>query len=114
MFAKAQIDLEKLNPDTTFFKDECFLKKFTTFACNEADTLTRREAVSAIGRMRSEKAIPILTQFLIDADPKVVLQGLRGLLCFKGHPEAEKTLATLREHPNEMIREHFEVELLGA
>ena len=164
MFTKAQIDSEKLNPDSTFFKDalapthevskllylldnlgklpagfdgdvfipllshpnakirmlavknigklkdECFLKKLTTFACNEADTLTRREAVSAIGRMRSEKAIPILTQFLIDADPKVVLQGLRGLLCFKGHSEAEKALATLREHPNEIIREYFENE----
>ena len=164
MFAKVQIDLEKLNPDTTFFteglaptheaskllylldnlgklpvgfngevfipllshpnakirllavknigklKDECFLEELSTFARNEPDTLTRREAVSAIGRMRSEKAIPILTQFLIDADPKVVLQGLRGLLCFKGHPEAEKALATLREHPNEMIREHFENE----
>ena len=164
MFAKAQIDLEKLNPDTTIFKealapthesskllylldnlgklpagfngevfipllshpnakirrlavknvgklkDECFLKELATFAGNEVDSLTRREAVSAIGRMRSEKAIPILTQFLDDRDPKVILQGLRALLCFKGHPEAEKALATLREHPNEMIREHFENE----
>ena len=164
MFAKAQIESEKLNPDSTFFKealaptheaskllylldnlgrlptgfngdvfrpllshpnakirrlavknvgklkDECFLEKLITFACNETDTLTRREAISAIGRMRSEKAIPILTQFLDDKDPKVVLQGLRALLYFKGHPEVEKALATLREHPNEMIREHFENE----
>ena len=161
MFAKAQIESEKLNPDSTFFKktlaptheaskilylldnlgklpagfngevfipllshpnakirrlavknvgklkDECFLKKLSTFACNETDTLARREAVSAIGRMRSEKAIPILTQFLRDTDPKVVLQGLRALLCFKGHSEAEEALETLRKHPNEMIREHF-------
>ena len=111
MFAKSQIDLEKLNPDSTFsrklshqlmkpqsccilldnlgrlptgfngdvfrpllshpnakirrlavknvgkLKDECFLEELTTFAGNEADTLTRREAISAIGRMRSEKAI---------------------------------------------------------
>ena len=164
MFAKAQIESEKLNPGSTFFKealaptheaskllylldnlgrlptgfngdvfrpllshpnakirrlavknvgklkDECFLEKLITFACNETDTLTRREAISAIGRMRSEKAIPILTQFLDDRDPKVVLQGLRALLYFKGHPEVEKALATLREHPNEMIREHFENE----
>ena len=89
-------------------KDECFLKKLSIFANNETDTLTRREAISAIGRMRSEKAIPILTQFLSDADPKVVSQGLRALLCFKGHPEAEEALAILRNHPNEMIREHFE------
>ena len=162
MFAKAQIDSEKLNPDSTFFKealaathkashlldlldnlgklpagfngdvfrpllshpnakirrlavknmgklkDECFLEELAAFACNEADTLTRREAISAIGRMRSEKAIPILTQFLDDKDPKVVLQGLRALLCFKGHPEVEDALATLFDHPNEMIREHLE------
>ncbi len=164
MFTKAQIDSEKLNPDSTFFKealaptqeaskllslldnlgrlpagfngevfipllfhpnnkirrlavknvgklkDECFLEKLSTFADNETDTLTRREAISAIGRMRSEKAIPILTQFLTDTDPKVILQGLRGLLCFKGHPEVEEALTILREHPNEMIREHFENE----
>ena len=162
MFEKSQIDLEKLNPDSTFFKEalassheaskllcvldnlgklptsfdgevfipllsypnskvrmlavknigklknECFLKRLITFARNESDTFTRREAVSAIGRMRSEKAIPILTQFLRDRDPKVVLQGVRALLCFKGHSEAEEALATLRDHPNEMIREHFE------
>ena len=162
MFAKAQIESEKLNPNSTFFKealapthevskllhlldnlgklptgfdgelfrpllshpnakirmlavknvgklkDERFLEELTTFAVNEMDTHTRREAVSAIGRMRSEKAIPILSQFLRDTDPKVISQGLRGLLCFKGHPEAEEALATLRDHPNEMIREHFE------
>ena len=162
MFTKAQIDSEKKNPDSTFFKealaptldasklldvldnlgklpvgfngevfipllshpnskvrsltvknvgklkDEGFLEKLITFACNETDTLARREAVSAIGRMRSEKAIPILTQFLDDRDPKVVSQGLRALLYFKGHPEAEEALANLRNHPNEMIREHFE------
>ena len=162
MFAKAQINSEKLNPESTFFKealapthdaskllclldnlgrlptgfngevfipllshpnpkirklavknvgklkDERFLEGLAAFACNEADTLTRREAISAIGRMRSEKAIPILTKFLTDTDPKVISQGLRGLLCFKGHPEAEEALSTLRDHPNEMIREHFE------
>ena len=164
MFTKAQIDTEKLNPDSTFFKevlkqtheaskllfvldnlgklptdfngevfipllshsnpnvrrlavinvgklkDEQYLEALTTFARNEADSFTRREAISAIGRMRSEKAIKILTEFLSDADPKVVLQGLRALLYFKEHPEVEDALATLREHPNEMIREHFENE----
>ena len=164
MFAKAKIDAEKLNPDSTFFKetlvptqvdskllflldnlgklpagfngevfiplfshpnpkirrlavknvgklkDECFLEKLKAFACNEEDSLTRREAISAIGRMRSEKAIPILTQFLTDTDPKVILQGLRALLYLKGHPGVEEALSILRDHPNEMIREHFEYE----
>ncbi len=164
MFAKTKIDSEKLNPDSTFFKEalaptqvdskllylldnlgklpagfngevfihlfshpnpkirrlavknvgklknECFLDELKTFACNEEDSLTRREAISAIGRMRSEKAIPILTQFLTDTDPKVILQGLRALLYLKGHPGVEEALSILRDHPNEMIREHFEYE----
>ena len=164
MFAKTKIDSEKLNPDSTFFKEalapaqvdskllylldnlgklpagfngevfipllshpnpkirrlavknvgklknECFLDELKTFACNEEDSLTRREAISAIGRMRSEKAIPILTQFLTDTDPKVILQGLRALLYLKGHPGVEEALSVLRDHPNEMIREHFEYE----
>ena len=162
MYAKDHIDSEKLNPESTFFKealapthdaskllclldnlgrlptgfngevfipllshpkpkvrklavknvgklkDERFLEGLAAFAGNEVDTLTRREAISAIGRMRSEKAIPILTQFLTDRDPKVVLQVLRALLCFKAHTEVEEALATLHDHPNEMIREHFE------
>ena len=89
-------------------KDERFLDPLTTFIRKEEDSFTRREAISAIGRMRSEKAISILAEFLADTDPKVVLQGLRALLCFKDNPEAEEALDTLREHPNEMIREHFE------
>ena len=164
MLTKSQIDSEKLNPESTFFKkvlapnqetsnllfvldnlgrlptdfngemftpllchpnpkvrllavknigklkDEQYLEVLSTFACNESDTHTRRETVSAIGRMRSEKAIQILTEFLKDTDPKVVLQGLRALLYFKGHPQVEEALDTLRQHPNEMIREHFEYE----
>ena len=162
MYTKAQIDLEKTDPNSTFFKevlvatqevskllyvlekigklptgfngdvfrpllthanpkvrrlavknvgklkDEQFLDEIATFACNETDSLTRREAISAIGRMRSEKAIRVLTEFLSDTDPKVVLQGIRALLYFKGHPEVEDAFTTLRDHPNEMIREHFE------
>ena len=88
-------------------KNECFLDELKIFACNEEDSLTRREAISAIGRMRSEKAIPILTQFLADTDPKVILQGLRALLYYKGHPEVKAALDTLREHPNEMITRAF-------
>lgn len=162
MLTKKRIDSEKVNPDSTFFRDalapthetskllylldnlgklpsgfngevfiplfshpntkvrrlavknvgklknECFLETLTTFAHNEVDSLTRREAISAIGRMRSERAIPVLIHFLTDTDPKVILQGLRALLYFKEHPEVEEGIAILREHPNEMIREHFE------
>ena len=91
-------------------KNEQYLEALSTFASDESDTHTRRETVSAIGRMRSEKAIQILTEFLKDSDPKVVLQGMRALLYFKGHPDVVDALNSLREHPNEMIREHFEYE----
>ena len=92
-------------------RDENLLDRLSTFAKTEQNTLARREAISAIGRMRSEKAIPILTGFLTDVDPKVVLQVLRGLLYFKEKPEVQTALDSLREHPNELIREHFASEI---
>ena len=92
-------------------RDENFLDRLSTFARTEKNTLARHEAISAIGRMRSEKAIPLLTEFLTDADPKVILQALRGLLYFKEKPEVQTALDSLREHPNELIREHFDSEI---
>ena len=86
-------------------KDEKFLEELSQFAANENNTLARREAISAIGRMRSQKAIPILTDYLTDTDPKVILQSVRALLYFKEKPEVQTALESLREHPNELIRE---------
>ena len=88
-------------------RDENLLDKLSTFAKTEKNTLARREAISAIGRMKSEKAISILAESLADVDPKVALQALRGLLYFKEKPEVQTALDSLREHPNELIREHF-------
>ena len=87
-------------------KDEAFLEAVSAFARAEKNTLARREGVSAIGRLKTEKAIPVLRQFLTDADPKIILQAVRGLLCFKEHPEVQRCLTPLREHPNELLREH--------
>ena len=92
-------------------KDERFLTKLVAFAKVEKNTLARREAVSAIGRLKTEKAIPHLTSFITDPDPKVVLQALRGLLYFKEQPEVKTALASLTKHPNELIREHIAREL---
>ena len=161
MFTKSQIDAEKLNPDSLFFKnalvptreesillsllnnlgklpagfsgelfvpllthanpkirmlavknvgklkDERFLTELSQFAATEKNTFARREAISAIGRMRSEKAIPTLMQYLTDTDPKIVLQSVRALLYFKENPEVQTALNALLEHPNELIREHL-------
>lgn len=92
-------------------KDERFLEELSQFAANEKNTLARREAISAIGRMRSEKAIPTLTHYLVDTDPKVVLQSVRALLYFKEKLEVRAALDSLREHPNELIREHLASEI---
>ena len=88
-------------------KDEKFLTELSQLASTEKNTFARREVISAIGRLRSEKALSILIEFLTDADPKVVLQALRGLLYFKEKPEVQTALNSLREHPNELIREHL-------
>lgn len=87
-------------------KDGVFLEAVSAFAREEKNTLARREAVSAIGRLKTEQAIPVLTQFLTDTDPKIILQAVRGLLCFKEHPEVRRCLTPLCEHPNELLREH--------
>ncbi len=87
-------------------KDEAFFEAVSSFARAEKNTLSRREAVSAIGRLKTEKAIPVLSQFLTDPDPKIILQAVRGLLCFKEHPEVQQCLTPLCEHPNELLREH--------
>ena len=92
-------------------KDERFLEELSQFAANEKNTLARREAISAIGRMRSEKAIPTLTYYLTDTDPKVVLQSVRALLYFKEKSEVQTALDSLLEHPNELIREHLASEI---
>ncbi|MFH1962724.1 MAG: DNA methyltransferase [bacterium] len=70
----------------------------------DTDTNVRREAVSAIGRMRNIKNKNILIEILQDTDPKVVCQAIRGLLVFKNNEEIDNRLKSLINHENEMIR----------
>lgn len=93
------------------FKDAALLDAISKFANSEANTATRREAISTIGRMRTPKAIPLLIAFLNDPDPKVVLQAIRGLIIFKMHPEVQSALADLANHPNELIQDVINQEL---
>ena len=93
------------------FKNSTLLDVISKFAEGEANTATRREAVSAIGRMRTPKSIPILIRFLKDVDPKVVLQAIRGLINFKMFPEVQSALTALADHPNELIQEVVSREL---
>ena len=85
--------------------DVSLLPVFYSFATEDESTAVRREAVSAIGRLRNEQTIPFLIELLQDKDPKVVMQAIRGLLVFSGKPNVKIELMKLKDHPNELIRE---------
>ncbi len=70
----------------------------------DESTMVRREAVSAIGRMRTKAAVPYLINILSDEDPKIVCQAIRGLLVFKGDTSVDNFLKNMVNHENEMIR----------
>jgi len=94
-------------------EDINLLPIFVKYASADESTLVRREAVSAIGRLRNEKTIPILINFLKDKDPKVVMQAIRGLLVFSYKPNVKNELKQLLNHPNELIREIINKEING-
>ncbi|MDR1523565.1 MAG: hypothetical protein LBS29_06435 [Endomicrobium sp.] len=71
---------------------------------NETDTSVRREIVSSISRQRKPANKQMLVDFLQDEDPKIVCQAIRGLLVFEKDNEVEKSLRSLVNHPNEMVR----------
>lgn len=73
-------------------------------AKEDPDSMVRREAVSAVGRMRDRQNIQFLLQLLGDSDPKIVAQAVRGLLVFKGSKDVDEHLKQLMNHPNEMIQ----------
>lgn len=85
--------------------DVSLLSVFYSFATEDESTAVRREAVSAIGRLRNEQTIPFLIELLQDKDPKVVMQAIRGLLVFSGKANVKIELMKLKDHPNELIRE---------
>ena len=95
-------------------RDISLLNTFIDYAKQDESTDVRRESVSAIGRLRNKKAIPILIEFLSDQDPKVIMQGIRGLLAFSKTGQIKKELASLLNHPNELIKELIEKEINGT
>lgn len=100
------------NRDTRFWavknlgklEDARFLHRLSEVAIDDKSSIVRREAISAIGRMRNKRAIPTLVKFLRDDDPNVVLQAIRGLLVFKTHERVRECLQPLENHPNEQIQ----------
>ena len=96
-------NLAKLN-------NEKLLKNFESFLYKEPTSYVRREIASAIGRLRSKKAIPVMKKILKDNDPNVILQGVRGLLVFKKDKNIEKILKSLKNHPNEIVQKVINIE----
>ena len=104
--------LDVANKDTRYWavknlgklEDVGFLHQLSKVATDDPSSLVRREAVSAIGRMRNTRAITTLTRFLQDEDPTVVLQAIRGLLVFKKHDRVRDRILELTDHPNEQIQ----------
>ena len=85
-------------------KEPSNLELLERVATEDESSMVRREAVSAIGRMRSEKAIPFLVATLADSDPKIVCQAIRGLLVFKGNKDIDSALTALASHENEIVQ----------
>lgn len=87
---------------------------FVEILNNDQSMDVRREAASAIGRMRNEETVPFLFNLLKDNDPEVVLQSIRGLLVFKNNEIVAKKLKSLKKHKNEIIRKIIDIEFTPA
>jgi len=90
--------------------DENLLHHLNNLINIEKVSKIRREIASAIGRLRSETAIPYLLKLLNDSDPNITLQSIRGLLVFKNKKEIEEKLKNLKKHNNELVRKVIDVE----
>ena len=84
---------------------------FSKLLKTDKSSSVRREAASAIGRLRNPEAKETLFNLLSDQDPEVVLQAIRGLLVFKQDEDVKNRLFELKEHPNEIIKEIIRKEL---
>ena len=91
-------------------RDVNYLRPLESLACQDPNTMVRREAASAIGRMRDKQVIPSLIRITKDTDPKVAMQALRGLLVFDRDKKIQSAIQDLEKHPNELIREIIERE----
>lgn len=114
--------LEKDNPQIRLgavknlgkLADFVYLNVLFKVAKEDSNSAVRREAVSSIGRMRNQNALPFLWDLLNDKDPKVVLQVIRALLVFKDDSATQRKLKSLFSHPNEMIQSIIQREFYSS
>ncbi len=93
-------------------EDITLLENFVNLINTDHSSDVRREAVSAIGRMRNPINKELLIKYLADSDPEVVMQAIRGLLVFKDDKKVKNALTKL-SHPNEMVQEVIKKEFYG-
>ncbi len=85
--------------------DNALVNVFINIVEKDNSSSVRREAISAIGRLRNSSNIQILFKFLGDSDPEIILQAIRGLLVFKKDKDVQDRLNKLDNHPNEIIQD---------
>ena len=80
---------------------------------SDASTADKKQAMSSIGRKRDPSLKNILFKYTGDPNPEIVMQAIRGLLVFRSDPMVREFLATMCDHPNDMIRDVVQQEVRG-
>ncbi len=77
----------------------------------EYPTDRKKQALAYICRQRELSYKPVILKYAQHRNPEIVMQAIRGLLCFKQDKEVITFLASLKKHPNDMIRDVVQKEL---
>ena len=80
---------------------------------SDASTADKKRAMASIGRKRDPNLKNILIQYTGDPNPEIAMQAIRGLLVFRKDPIVREYLSSMREHPNDMIRDVIQQEIHG-
>lgn len=80
---------------------------------NGSSTTEKREALSSIGRKKDVINKPLLFQYAEHQNPEVAMQAIRGLLVFRGDQDVSDLLQKLTSHPNDMIKDLADVEIMS-
>jgi DNA modification methylase len=85
-------------------KDIDLIPVFKYLLETDSSTLVRREAMSALGRLRQNSLKELFKEYLSNQDSKIALQALRALLPITTDSEISSLLEPLRDHESEVIR----------
>ena len=80
---------------------------------SDASTSDKKKAMASIGRKRDPQLKNILIKYTGSPNPEIAMQAIRGLLVFRKDPAVQIYLQSLCEHPNDMIRDVMQQEMLG-